>query len=82
MLPGTRKICMQGNESHRKVTCWAIFIGHCELYGILSGKGQLYREFVFFSYCNNCLKNKEEEYKGILKKRTKVEKGGTKKVGK
>jgi hypothetical protein len=28
------------------------------------------------------LKNSEEKYKGILKNRTKVEKGGTKKLGK
>jgi hypothetical protein len=34
---------------------------------------------IFFSYCSRCLKNNEEEDKGILKKRTKVDKEGTKK---
>jgi hypothetical protein len=52
------------------------------MYGVLSGTGQLHGKFVFFSYCNHCLKNNEEECKGILKKRTKVKKGETKKLGK
>jgi hypothetical protein len=59
-----------------------IFIRFCEQYGVLSGRGQLYREFVFLSYCSHWLKNNEEEYKGILKKRIKVEKGGTQNLGK
>lgn len=61
---------MQGNEGHVTgvfsydiVNCWVV----------LSGTGQLHREFVFFSYCNHCLENNEEEYKGILKERTKLE---------
>jgi hypothetical protein len=48
VLPGTTKICMQGNESHRKVTCWAIFIGHCELYGYCQAKVSCTENLYFF----------------------------------
>jgi len=73
---------MQGMRVTGRSRGTRIFILHCELYGVLSGTGQLHREFVFFSYSNHCVKNNEEGYEGVLKKRTKVEEGGTKKLGK